>query len=141
MTPELSWAPRRDVFMRRSLTTAAVTFAMLVLAGIIGSVVMDLPLLWTLPVAALLTLGFLVDDALRWRAQKYDRWSIVEGHLHHTDQDGTASIPLDQITQVVTRFGNRVVLHLRSGERIVMRYLPFPAETAAQIRALLPARG
>lgn len=140
MPAELSWVPKREVFIRRSLTAGAVTFVLLALAVAAISTVIDLKLLLTLPIAALLTLGFLIDDALNWRRQKYDRWEIMEGHLHHTDQDGTASIPLDRIDSAFTRFGNRVILQLGSGERMVMRYLPFPKDTAAQIRALLPGR-
>jgi hypothetical protein len=138
MPADLSWVPKREVYIRRSLTTGAATFVLLALAVTAISTAIDLRLLLTLPIAGLMTLAFLVDDALRWRSQKYERWEIIEGHLHHTDQDGTASIPMDQIDDVFIRFRTRVILQTRSGERIMMRYLPFPNETAAQIRALLP---
>ncbi len=127
--------PTRAVFVRRSLMTGALTFGMLVIVGLAVSAVMDLPLFWTLPVAAMMTLGFFIDDSLRWRAHKYDRWEIAEGHLLHADLEGTLTIPLAEIDEVMTRLGNRVILQLSSGQRIALRYLPFPEHAARDIRA------
>ncbi|SFD56578.1 hypothetical protein SAMN04488523_101354 [Sulfitobacter brevis] len=138
MGPVLSWAPKRDVFLRRSLMLGMATFAILAGVGLIASSLLELPLAWVLPVGALLTLGFLVDDILRWRTYKFDRWQISDGHLLHEDRDGSVSIPLGDIRKVMTRIGNRVVVELASGQRITLRYLPFPTETAEQIRDRLP---
>jgi len=141
MAPELSWAPKKQIFVRRSLMTGAGTFALLVILGGIVSTVVGWSLFWTLPVAAMLTLGFFIDDSLRWRAYKYDSWQISDGHLLHEDQNGTVSISLHEVDKVVVHMGHRVVLHLKSGQRIPLRYLPFADETASQIRALLPKDG
>lgn len=135
MSPDQSWAPKRDVFLRRSLMIGVATFTLFAGAGLVAALMLDLPFVWTLPVAALLTLGFFVEDVLRWRSCKYDRWLMSEGHLLHEDKDGTASIPLGDIRRVTTSFGSRVVVELLSGQRITLRYLPFPAETAAHIRS------
>jgi len=138
VAPALSWTPKREVYFRRSLFAGGVTFVLLLIAGIVASILLNVFIGWTLPVALILTLGFVIDDALRWRTHKFDRWQLAEGHLLHEDQNGTASIPLAEIDRVFVRLGNRVVVQMTSGQRIVLRYLPFPAQTAAQIRAALP---
>jgi len=135
MTSRLSWAPQRAVFLRRAAVTALFTFLALMAVGLLLSFYTDLPFLWVIPTALLLTAGFLFDDALRWRASKYDRWHLEGGHLIHEDGDGTAQLPLSEIDRVFTRFGGRVVVELSSGQRIAIGYLPYPAKTAETIEA------
>ncbi len=134
----LSWAPSRSVFIRRAVLVGSATFTLFVLLCAGVSFYFDLPYLWVIPTALTLTLGFVFDDTLRWRAARYDRWQISEGHLIHEGQDGNARIPLTQIDAAFRRLGSNVVVQLTSGQRIVLRYLPFPAETAAQINAAKP---
>lgn len=138
MSDGQSWAPRKEVFIRRAAATAAVTFGFLLVMGLALAFFADLPLLWVIPPALLLTAGFFFDDALRWRASKYDRWQIEEGHFLHHGLDGTARVPLAEIDRVFTRFGGRVVVQLRSGQRIAMRYLPYPEKAAQAIDAARP---
>jgi hypothetical protein len=133
-----AWAPSRKVFLKRSMMAGAATFVALMATGWIISAALDLPLFWTLPGAAMLTAGFFVDDALRWRSHKYDRWWVEGPALMHRDQDGILPLPLAEVEEVRTRLGNRVVLGLRSGRRLTLRYLPYPEQCADQIRALLP---
>ncbi|QFT57576.1 hypothetical protein FIU94_01960 [Sulfitobacter sp. THAF37] len=135
MTPRLSWAPQRAVFIRRAAINAGVTFVILLALGIALSLFVDLPALWLPPTALLLTAGFLFDDALRWRASKYDRWHLDEGHLIHEGAEGSAQIPLAEIDRVFTRMGGHVVLELTSGQRIAIGNLPFPRKTAEAIDA------
>ena len=85
-----------------------------------------------------LTSGFVFDDAVRWRTARYDRWEISGGHLIHDGQDGNARIPLTEIDHAFRRLGSNVVVQLTSGQRIVLRYLPYPAEAADQINAAKP---
>ncbi|AXI41102.1 hypothetical protein C1J02_03335 [Sulfitobacter sp. SK011] len=134
----LSWAPKKAVFVRRSLIVGGVTFALLALLGTGVSLYFDAPIFWVFPTALALTLGFIFDDILRWRAVKYDRWQISDGHLIHEGQDGSARIPLTEIDRALRRLGSNVVVQLTSGQQIVLRYLPYPAETAAQINAAKP---
>lgn len=135
MMAGLSWAPQRAVFLRRAAITALVTFLLLLALGLLLSFYTDLPFLWVIPTALLLTAGFLFDDALRWRNSKYDRWHLDAGYLIHDGSDGTAQLPLAEIDRVFTRFGGRVVVVLSSGQRIAMGYLPFPTKTAQAIEA------
>jgi hypothetical protein len=140
----LSWAPQRSVFIRRTLILGVATFLFLSILGsalwyfIQEAVPFDVPVFWVAPTALLMTVGFLFDDALRWRAARLDRWQINGGYLIHDGQDGSARIPLTEIDQAFRRLGSNVVVQLRSGKRIVLRYLPYPAETAEQINAAKP---
>ncbi len=140
----LSWAPSRSAFIRQALIQGCFTFALLSILGSIVYFWFDLPIflevstIWVLPIAFMFTLGFIFDDTLRWRSARYDRWQITNGHLIHEGQDGSARIPLTEIENAFRRLGSNVVVQLISGQRIVLRYLPFPAETAAQINAARP---
>ena len=135
----LSWAPQKSVFIRRAFIVGSITFVVLAALGAGLSFYFSLPVLWVIPTALTLTLGFIFDDTLRWRAAQNDRWQISDGHLIHEGQDGSARIPLTEIDSAFRRLGSNVVVQLISGQRIVLRYLPFPAETTAQINAALPA--
>ncbi|APE42586.1 hypothetical protein BOO69_03505 [Sulfitobacter alexandrii] len=135
MIPELSWAPQRAVFIRRTAINATITCAVLVALGALLSVLLGLTYLWVVPTAVLITAGFLFDDALRWRGSKYDRWHLQAGHLVYESGEGTAQVPLADIDRVFTRMGGRVVIELSSGQRIAMGNLPFPGKTAAAIDA------
>lgn len=44
-----SWAPRKEVFIRRAAATAAVTFGFLLVMGLTLAFFADLPLLWVIP--------------------------------------------------------------------------------------------
>ncbi len=134
----LSWAPSKPVFLRRVLILTAITFALLLGLGIGLSYYFDLPLLWVFPTAVVFNLGFIMDDMMRWRTARYDRWQISKGHLLHEGEEGVAQVPLTEIDSAFRRLGSNVVVQLTSGQRIVLRYLPYPAETAAQINAARP---
>ena len=134
----LSWAPSHRVFLRRAMISALLTFAALGAAGILFSFFAPLPVGWALVVALILTLGFMLDDVMRWRSARTDRWQIEGGLLIHEGPDGHAQIPLSEIDSIATQFGSRVTVKLVSGQRIAMRYLAYPREIAAQIEA---ARG
>lgn len=113
----------------------ALTFAALLAVVVIFGVYADLPVSWGILGAAILTLGFAIEDLLRWRNARADLWQISDGHFLHDDPDGRLQVPLSEIADAHHQFGGRVTVRLHSGQRIVMRYLPFPAETAAQLRA------
>ncbi len=134
----LSWAPQKSVFIRRALTVGAFTFVMLLALGLSLSFYFDLAIMWAFPTALIFTVGFIFDDTMRWRNAQYDRWQISEGHLIHEGQDGSARIPLTDIDSAFRRLGSNVVVQLTSGQRIVLRYLPYPIETTDQINAALP---
>ena len=134
----LSWAPQKSVFIRRALVAGAVTFVILLALCVGLSVYFGAPFLWAFPTALILTLGFTFDDTMRWRAARYDRWQICSAHLIHEGQDGSARIPLTDIDHAFRRLGSNVVVELSSGQRIALRYLPYPAETVAQINAAKP---
>lgn len=138
MTAELSWTPQRSVFLRRIGWLALVTFLALTAAGLGASIGAGLPRVWVLPTALLLTLGFLFDDLISWRGSRFDRWLLRDGHFIHEGPDGTAMVPLRDITRVAPRTGRGVIVQLRDGRRLNLRYLPHPRETAAQIAGLLP---
>jgi len=138
VTDALSWAPKRSVFIRRAVFGAAFTTLCLTAVGVLLSLYLDLSLIWTLPTALFLTAGFLFDDALRWQGSKHDRWEIKGGQLVHSGSDGIAHVPLSDIARVFTRAGGRVVIELTSGQRVALRYLPYPDETARAITAALP---
>ena len=138
MSDGQSWTPRKEVFVRRAAVAAAITFGLLVAVGLVVFYLIELPIFWVFPSALFLTIGFLVDDAMRWRAAKYDRWEIEEGHLLHKGLEGPARVPLSEIKRVFTRIGGRVVVEFNSGQRIVMGYLPFPGKTAKAIDAARP---
>ncbi len=135
---ELDWSPQRRVFLRRKGITNLATFAALSALGLVLTASYDVSSLWVWPTAALLTLGFVLDDLQRWNANKDDRWFLREGQLIHEGNDGSASIPLTEITGVSVRLGGVVIVTLASGQRIDLRYLPFPRQTAAQIDAARP---
>lgn len=134
----LSWAPQKNVFVRRAFIVGGFTFILLVLLGAGLSFYFSVSFLWVVPTALALTIGFIFDDTSRWRAAQYDRWEISDGHLIHEGQDGSARIPLTEIDNAFRRLGSNVVVQLISGQRIVLRYLPYPAQTAAQINEAKP---
>jgi hypothetical protein len=139
VTPDgLSWAPSHGVFLRRVMISAIATYVGLVLAGLVANFYVPLPMGWVLLVALILTAGFVLEDVMRWRSTRSDRWQIEAGQLIHEGPDGHAQIPLSEVDRVTTQFGSRVTVKLASGQRIAMRYLAYPAEIAAQIEA---ARG
>lgn len=82
-----------------------------------------------------LTLGFVIEDAVRWQAAKFDRWHIDGNLLAHEGPDGRAQIALSEIDSVSTTLTGRVLIKLASGQRMLIRYLPFPNAAAAQIEA------
>lgn len=136
--PSLSWVPNRAVFLKRAMLTAIVTFVALLFAGVAASIYLDLRYIWALPSALLITLGFFIEDLLRWRATKYDHWGIDDGYLVHEGQEGTVRIPLTEVADVFTRFGGHVVIVLTSGKRILVSYQPFPKQTAKAIAGRKP---
>tara|TARA_R110002110_G_scaffold19919_45_gene81673 strand:- start:107 stop:526 length:420 start_codon:yes stop_codon:yes gene_type:complete len=139
MIDGISWVPRKAVFMRRAATTAGITFTTLLTLGFALSAYVGVSALWVIPFAVLLTLGFVFDDIMRWRAAKFDRWQIDQGHLVHEGGEGIARVPLTDISRVFTRIGGNVVVQLWSGQRIAMRFLPHPEKTAQAINAARPA--
>ncbi len=134
----ISWAPARRIFVRRVMISASITFAALVAVALGFSLYFGLPTGWAFLVALTLTCIFVLEDAMHWRSTRMDRWQIEAGQLIHDGADGRAQVPLSEVAQVHTQFGSRVVITLRSGQRMVLRYLPFPGVVADQIRA---ARG
>lgn len=134
-----SWVPERRVFVRRTIVVAAVTLLFLVCVGLALSNAAGFPIFWIWPTSLLLTLGFLIDDLFRWRIARLDRWMISEGHLHHQDATGTATIPLNKISSVHTRFGSRVVVVLTTAQKLELRFLRDAKQIAEQINAVLPA--
>ena len=81
---------------------------------------------------------------MRWRNLRTDLWQICGGQLIHDGPDGRAQIPLSEIVSAKPQLGTRVVIKLTSGQRMLMRYLPYAAATAAQIedaRGPLPSEG
>lgn len=133
-----SWVPERRVFLRRTIVVAAVTLLFLVSVGLILSHAGGTSLMWIWPTSILLTIGFLFDDLFRWRVARLDRWMISEGHLHHSDANGAATIPLEKIQSVRSRFGSRVVVSLTSGQKLELRFLRDANLIAQQINAVLP---
>lgn len=138
MSSGLSWAPNRRVYLRSTALTALGTATALVVLGLGVSLYFALTPLWVFPTAALLAAGFVIDDAVRWRSHKYDRWEISDGHLIHEGEDGTATTPLSELDNAFARWGNRVIIELRSGQRMMLRYVAFPEQAAAQILSARP---
>ncbi|KIN62116.1 hypothetical protein Z946_972 [Sulfitobacter noctilucicola] len=136
--PDISWGPSRAVFLRRVAITGGATFVALAIVGLIFCYAFALPVSWVFLVALTLTAGFVLEDAFRWRSARSDRWQMSEGYLIHEGPDGIAQVPLSEIVDVKTQFGSRVIVKLRSGQQMAIRYLPFPKATADQIAA---ARG
>ena len=137
MKPALAWTPSRNVYLRRALIIGAATFVVFVLlCWLMGfGQGQFVPVGLGLPLA--LTLVFLLEDALRWRALRNEHWQVADGHLLHDGPDGRAMIPLADIDSVSKRFGN-VVIRLASGQRILMRYLPDPDDVVTQLIAASP---
>lgn len=136
VAPEaLSWAPSRAVFLRRVAISGAVTFAVLAVIGLVVARLAGLPMVWLVVAAFGLTLGFMIEDAVRWQAAKYDRWQIDGNLLVHDGPEGRAQIALSEINSVTTTMSGRVLIKLTSGQRMLIRYLPFPFAAAAQIEA------
>ena len=126
---DLSWRPNRQVFLRRSLILAALTF-----------VVFSFPILsfasaWfqSLLIPLAMTLIFAMDDFNRWRQVRNEHWCIEDGSLIHEGQEGRGVIPLSDIASAKPRLGYSVVIKLHSGQRIMMRYLLHPKQTADHI--------
>jgi len=136
--PDLFWAPERPIFMRRLMMLTALTLLGLVMVGIWTSLSQGWPLIWVWPTAAVLTLGFLFDDVTNWGQARLNRWQLTPHALHHHGPSGTTLIPLSDITQAQTRFGTRVIVRLKAGTRVELRYLRFAAQVADQINAALP---
>lgn len=134
----ITWAPSRSVFLRRVLLSSVLTFAGLSAVAITFSAFASLPIGWAFTVAFILTLGFVIEDVMRWRNARTDRWQLSEGQLIHDGPDGRSHVPLSEVVSAKHQFGGRVIVKLKSGQRIAIRYLPFPIQTAEQIDA---ARG
>jgi len=117
--------------------TGGVTFVALLAVALVFSIYFGLPRAWGFLVAAILTLGFVVEDVMRWRSVRLDLWQVSEGQLIHDGPDGRAQIPLSEIESAKLQFGSRVVIRMRSGQRMVIRYLPHAGSTASQIQAAI----
>lgn len=128
--------PHRAVFLRRMLVRAGLTFVFLMIPVLIGAASFR-GLLPAVVLPLVLALIFLLEDALRWRTVRFERWRIDGAHLIYEGAEGQAQIPLSDITAVTRRIGGRVVLTLRSGQHLMMRYLPFPDEIAEALRSAL----
>lgn len=136
----LSWAPSRKRFLRRVSITSALTFIALAIVLLLTSRSTGLPIHWALVIALIGTLGFAIEDLMRWRVARGDLWQLSEGQLIHDGPEGRAQVPLSEVASVKVQFGTRVVVKLNSGQRIAMRYLPYPAQTAEQITAAMGPR-
>lgn len=134
----ISWVPSRRVFLRRVAITAMLTFLGLASVAFACSMYFDLPGAWGGLGAGVLALGFMVDDLTRWRNLRNELWQISEGQLIYDGLDGRSQIALSEIVSAKVQFGTRVLIKLTSGQRMVMRHLPYAAATAEQIEA---ARG
>ncbi|MCX7558782.1 hypothetical protein OS190_04330 [Sulfitobacter sp. F26204] len=130
---EISWAPSRRVFLRRVAISTAITFVGLAAVGLAFAVYFNLSTAWAFLISATLTLGFVVEDMMRWRNLRTDIWQISEGQFIHDGPDGRSQLPLSEIVSAKPQLGSRVVIKLASGQRMLMRYLPYAAATAAQI--------
>lgn len=143
LAPEgISWAPSRRVFLRRVLINAVLTCIALMI--VIGGFLywMSLPMRWGFVGAVFITIGFAIEDILRWRRAKSDLWQIAGGLLIHDGAEGRSQIPLSEINSVTAQIGNRVSVTLITGLTIPMRYLAFPTQIADLInRARRGPRG
>ena len=129
-----AWAPQRAVFVRRSLILGAVTFVIFLALTLF----VTMGIWHYLVISAVLTLILFMEDFIRWRQVRDERWQIVDGQLIHDGTDGRAAIPLSEITSVKRRLGNAVVIELRSNQRIMMRYLAVPAQIVDHINTARP---
>ena len=134
----ISWTPSRRVFLRRVAFSAALTFLGLVAVAMAFSVYFALPRTAIILGAGTLTLVFVIEDLMRWRSLRGDLWQISDGQLIYDGPDGRAHIPLSEIVSAKVQFGTRVLIKLTSGQRMLMRYLPYAKATAEKIEA---ARG
>ncbi|MGB3247312.1 MAG: hypothetical protein WBB25_22485 [Sulfitobacter sp.] len=137
MTSTLAWTPARAVYMRRALVIGLVTFVVFAALCWMSGFSEGRFLLLGLGLPLVLTLIFLLEDALRWRSLRSEKWEVDDGHLIHDGPDGRAMVPMSEIRTVATRFGN-VVIRLASGQRIMMRYLPNPEGVVTQLDAARP---
>ncbi|MEP5727834.1 MAG: hypothetical protein ABJL67_00530 [Sulfitobacter sp.] len=129
----LSWVPSRRVFVRRVLLNGALTYLALVVVMSGFLYWMSLPTRWGFVGAAFITLGFFLEDMMRWRRTRDDLWQIHEGMLIHDSEEGRSQVPLSEIHSVTAQIGNRVSITLITGLKIPMRYLSYPKEIADQI--------
>lgn len=136
----ISWAPSRQMFVRRVFITSALTFVGLAAVLLYVSQRTGLPVHWAMLIALIVTLGFAAEDLMRWRAACADLWQLSDGHLIHDGPEGRAQVPLSDVAAVKVQFGTRVIVKLSSGQQIAMRYLPYPAQTAQQIAAAMGPR-
>jgi hypothetical protein len=118
--------------------STALTFLGLATVALACSVYFGLPRAWGFWGAGVLALGFMIEDLMRWRSLRSDLWQISEGQLIYDGPDGRSQIPLSEIDSARVQLGTRVVIKLASGQRMLMRHLPYAAAAAKQIEA---ARG
>ena len=128
------------MFLRRVFIISALTFVALAIVLLLVSRSTGLPIHWAFVIALIGTLGFAIEDLMRWRVARGELWQLSEGQLIHDGPEGRAQVPLSDVASVKVQFGTRVVVKLRSGQRIAMRYLPYPAQTAQQIAAAMAPR-
>ncbi len=131
----LSWAPSRAVFLRRVVLAGILTFAALAMLGVGVALLTGLSELQMIAAAFSLSLAFAAEDAVNWQNAKDDRWQIDRGLLIHDGPDGRTQIPLTKVAKVRKTWTGRVLITLASGQKVLIRYLPYPRQTAAQIEA------
>lgn len=138
MADRLSWTPDYRIFLLGNLRVTVVTFAAFIGFGWVILQPYSISIANVALLAALVSGAFTIDDVLRWRSVKYDRWWIENGHFYYEGQDDAGVVPVTDITDTRPRLGNRVMIEMASGQQIVMRYLPKPSQVAKSIDAQKP---
>lgn len=133
MADKLSWSPDYRVFLLGNLCVTIVTFTAFIGFGWFVLQPYNISIASTALLAALVSGAFTIDDVLRWRSVKYDRWWIQNGHFYYEGQEGTGVIPMTEITKARAGFGNRVIIEIASSQQIMMRYLPRTGQIAKNI--------
>ncbi|MGC1494789.1 MAG: hypothetical protein WA790_03200 [Sulfitobacter sp.] len=136
---ELSWVPKRAVFLRQMFKRALLTFIFFMLPTLLVGYFDPVYLLLSSLFPIFLTIFFFFDDVIRWLNVRNERWLVQENYLVHEGPDGNARMPLSEIDKAFTRLGGRVIVRLSSGQRVVLSYLPYPKDVAEQINAAKPS--
>jgi hypothetical protein len=127
------WQPSGQRFLLRVAVIAALTFALLLIPAVLSLDHFDLPRPWALLATALLTGILLIEDLQSWPLRRQERWTLTPESLIHDSAQGRGQLPLAEIASARVRLFFWVVVKLRSGQNIVMRDLPQPAQIAAMI--------
>ncbi len=127
-----SWRPSFRLFLRQFIVGVAVTSLLLILSFLI------LPLWqWLLVFVATGLLWSLVFEGWnRWRQRRNDHWLLSNLRLIYfnpQEESPIVAVRLDQITRISLFPRQSLRVRLEAGAKVVMKFLPYPAEIRQRI--------